>query len=124
MINLILIFIIGLIKSLADTIRVPERFNSSILSKYKNNLFIDPQVSYINGEQIPNIFYPILIHFSDLWHLCNSIIISLFLIMMFTFNFPNIMYNPGLEYLLIFIMYWCIYGIGMELGLKILIKSK
>jgi len=43
-------FSIGIIKSIADTIRVPERFNSSIFKKYKNNNWIDPHVSYINVE--------------------------------------------------------------------------
>ena len=120
---LISIFIVGLAKSIADTIRVPERFNSSIFKVYKGNDFVDPQVSYKYGEMLPWWAYPFLIHFSDLWHMLNSLIISLFFVAMFNFHFLDIMQNPGLGYFLHFCAYWIVYGLGMETGLKIWFKK-
>jgi len=123
----ILILIAAFIKAIADTIRVPEKFNSSVFKKYKGHNFIDPQVSWRNQHNLQWWCYPFLVHFSDLWHFCNTVIWSLLFACIligkpFCFeiqsldNFQNTFLN--------FMLYWVIYGIGIESGLKLISKKK
>jgi len=121
---LIIVLLIGIIKGIVDTIRVPERFNVSIFKNYKGNEFIDPQVSWTTQHELPWWAYPFLVHFSDLWHLLNSVIISLFLILAFTFNYIDVWDNVSFGYFINFMCLWIAYGIGMESCLKVIIKKK
>ena len=119
----ILFIIIGLIKSVADTIRVPQRFNTSIFAQYKGNTFIDPEVSMYFQHLLPWWLYPFYIHFSDLWHMLNSAIISLYIISAFTFHYYPIFEAYNMGYAMHFLALFTCYGIGMETGLKIIIKK-
>ena len=124
MITLIILFIIGLLKSIADTIRVPIRFNISIFKKYKGNKWIDPSAME-SQNYIPRLMYPFVIHLWDLWHMINSIIIILFIVYGFNYTpiIVNLFDNIKLGYFCEIITLFTAYGIGMELGLKIIIKK-
>ena len=101
----IYIFIISLVKCVADCIKVPAVFDSTFFSKFKGNRWIDPEVSSMNHRKLPKILYPVLVHFSDLWHLCNSIMISSFIMMALTFDTNIFTVNKIVLFFLLFVVY-------------------
>lgn len=135
-----LLFAIGLCKLIADTIKVPEVFNSSWFIKYKNHQWLDPKVSHVNQHKlawfyipikfrifgiksdfkIPIYAYPITVHFSDLWHFCNLIQYSCWIILALTYR--NELYDLN-DVTMFFIMF-CTFTLSFEWWRKIFIPKK
>ena len=121
----ILLIIAGASKGLADRIsfhfyNMPEYFQ-------QRQLFWNPKVSWKNkwedgipenGEAFP-FSSTFLVSFTDAWHLLNSImIISFILAVIFYYKeiFPKL--HPLIKFLLIFIVYRVLFGVGFYLTYK------
>lgn len=113
MITILFIFLIAIFDSIRDIIRIPETFNASFFSRYKGNQWIDPQVSWTNKNWGWWIFRPVIAMFSDLWHTCKTIVISLFLLLAFTYQLPEYVFNN----LIMALICWLIYGYCLNLFL-------
>jgi hypothetical protein len=110
MILIILSVLAGVLKSMADVLHT--KFDQSWFKRCKGNSFIDPSISWKNKHKFDNMFGLSLIvaPYSDLWHLCYTLMI-LCLLTIAPF------YHP-FEYLGNFwsvaFLYGC-YGVGFEI---------
>ena len=85
MILLFLVFL-ALLKAIADTLKIPQVFESSIFYKYKGNSFIDPTSSYIKVSKYPKWKRLLTGSFYDLCHLVSSLYIITFLFLAVYFS--------------------------------------
>ena len=115
MITILIIFLVAFFKSIADTIRVPARFNATYFARFSTNKWVNPEISWINQYKGWAILKPIISMFSDLWHTCNTIMISLFLLLAYLYQFHPINDN----FIVSFLVYWAVYGYSFEWWLGI-----
>lgn len=121
MIIFLFAFLAGFLKSLADTLRVPEKFLSSIFAKYSGHRFIDPQSSWVNKYILGYWLSFIIAPFSDLWHLCYTFMILFLLLIAPWYYYGLPIYNMS-DFLINLIAISALYitlGIGAETGFRI-----
>jgi hypothetical protein len=121
MIIFLFVFIAGFLKSIADTIRVPAKFHSSIFKKWNGNKYIDPEASWLNKYILGDFMSVFIAPFSDVWHLCyTGMILLLFLCAPWYYNALP-MYDLHifwLHFITITMLYLC-FGFGAETGFRL-----
>jgi len=117
----IFISIAAIFKAIDDSIK-PDQFDYTIFKKWKGNKWLDLRIAYVNQYKIPKLLYPILIHFADAWHFCNSIIISSFFIgilyVIYHINNFIIIYQY-VNLILLFFIFWLWFGVIFEIFYKL-----
>ena len=109
MITFLFIALAAFCKAISDTIRVYEVFTNSKLKKFVGNRYIDPDYSWKNKYKVgfkvketsnlkQLVFFinwilsVIVAPLSDLWHLCQTLMIISFLLIPTTILYFNLNY--------------------------------
>jgi len=104
----LIIIVIAFLKSIADTIKVPSMFDNSYFSRFKGVSWIDPLVT--KPEKGWFIFKVFNKMFRDLWHTCNTLQYTLFMLLAIRYQYED----TYLSFTLTFVLWWLILGYTFE----------
>jgi len=125
MISLILIFLAGLLNACMDILDF--KFSKSVFSNWKNQQWINPELSsqnkwkYVNGVWCGERFFgssTFLVFVTDFWHFCKFL-------MLLSICASVVFYKPLINWWIDLLLLYCTFTITFEIFFsKILINNK
>ena len=110
LLSFIILFVATCFKATGDIIRVKQNFRVSMFANLQGNKWCDPEISWKNQHSVSMFLYPFWVHFSDLWHFCNSMFIGGLLLIPFTINWNSL----PVSYVALFFIWYIAYGVLYE----------